>query len=74
MELLSARRKRQLAIRHLFGLKPRGDIRINDISGIKGTKYLAKNESLVEGTDYFSFKQFANSPHVRYCKGALTLQ
>lgn len=68
-ERITFGKKLGFTLRKICGFFSKKDnVRINDIRGVKGTKLLAKNKSIVTGMDAYCFKQFIGSPHVRYTK------
>jgi hypothetical protein len=68
-ERMTFGRKFGYTLRKVCGFFTKKDaVRIKDIRGVKGTKLLSSNKSIITGMDSYCFKQFIGSPNVRYMK------
>ncbi|RYH31298.1 hypothetical protein EON65_02940 [archaeon] len=68
-EQISSRKKLGMFLSSVYGLFYKK--KDYSISGVQGVKYISGKQTLISGTDRYTFKQFHASPHVRYYKTSL---
>ena len=71
-------RKFKMGLRMVCGLGSDGSsgifgrlLRLKDLRGARGAKFLARNGTLVQGMDLFNFEEFIHSKHLRYAKASV---